>query len=817
MREATGCGRRATGFGPFPGVLLLMASITLPVACQSSDAARAATSPVARGPSPPQRPSPPWDVAINHGRYAEAESLLRAAMARGPDTLIARVRLGDLFALRGQRTEARREYEGAIATYTRSRRLSSRELAAVASSLEALGATDPTRFRDALRVYDEAIAADSTNWDARTALGDLFLDRNNRPEAVTTYNAVIAAEPRHPGALLGRAKVGLADGNGGALAMVRQALEFDPDFVDARVVLASSHLEGEAFDSADAEANRALAVNPVSLPALTVLAASRLLRGDTAGYETHRKRVFAQNAGYAEFYAQVAEVQARNRFYREAATYAARGLALDSSNARVLTALGMNELRTGKMDEGRRHLEQAFRLDPYSVWVKNTLDLLDATRNYREVRSARFVFVVAPTEADLLTPYLTELAEIAYDTFAVRYGYRPSPPVRVELYRRHADFSVRTVGLAGLGALGVSFGPVVAMDAPSARPRGEFNFGSTLWHELAHTFTLGVTDHRIPRWFSEGLSVFEERRARTGWGQGLSLSFLAALKQNKLLPVSRLTDGFVRPTYPEQINHAYYQASLVCEMVAATRGWEGIRAMLDGYRAGGTTADVFRKALGASPEQFDKEFEAWLDKRLAKQVDAIGGGEEDGPFQREMTAGTAFLRAGNKAEAATRFEKARELLPEYAEDDSPYANLAAIYLERGDTRAAADQLARLTALAETNYDANVQLATLLEKLGDQAGATAALERAAWIDPRDQALHQKLAEMHGVRGAWRQAARERAAVVALDPVDRAEALYQLAYAWNQAGDKAAARREVLRALEIAPSFEKAQQLLLEIRK
>lgn len=754
---------------------------------------------------------------MTRGRYAEAESLLRTASARGPDTLVARVRLGDLLVLRGQLDEARRQYEGAVATYTRSRRLSSRELAAVAASLEALGARNPSRFRDALRVYDEAIAADSTNWDARVALGDLFLDRNNRPEAVTTYNAVLAAAPQHPGALLGRARVGLADGNGAALGLVRQALDHDPEYVDARVVLASSHLEGEAFDSADAEAGRALGVNPVSLPALTVLAASRLLRGDTAGYEQQRRRVFELNPRYAGFFAQVAELQARNRFYREAIGYAARGLALDSANARVLTVLGMNELRAGRMSEGRGHLEQAFRLDPFSVWVKNTLDLLDATKNYRELRSPRFVFVVAPAEAALLAPYLTELAETAYDTFAVRYGYRPPVPVRVEVYRRHADFSVRTVGLAGLGALGVSFGPVVAMDAPSARQRGEFNFGSTLWHELAHTFTLGVTDHRIPRWFSEGLSVFEERRARTGWGQGLHLSFLAALKQNRLLPVSRLTDGFVRPTYPEQIGHAYYQASLVCEMVVATRGWQRIRDMLDGYRTGGTTDGVFRKALGASPEQFDQEFDTWLRQRLANQVDAIGGGEADGPFQRELTAGLAFLRAGDKTEAVARFIKARDLLPEYAEDDSPYLHLALIYRERGDARAAADQLLQFTARAESNYDANVDLAGLLQQLGDQAGATAALERAAWIDPREQALHQKLAEMHGSRGAWRQAARERAAVVALDPADRAEALYQLAFAWFQAGDRVAARREVLRALEIAPGFEKAQQLLLDVRR
>ena len=140
-----------------------------------------------------------------------------------------------------------------------------------------------------------------------------------------------------------------------------------------------------------------------------------------------------------------------------------------------------------------------------------------------------------------------------------------------------------------------------------------------------------------------------------------------------------------------------------------------------------------------------------------------------------------------------------------------------LYLERGDNRAAADQLTRLTALAETNYDANVELAESAGKAGRPGGCHRGAGAGGLDRSARPALHQKLAEMHGARGAWRQAARERAAVVALDPVDKAEALYQLAYAWNQAGDKVAARREVLKALEIAPSFEKAQQLLLAVRR
>jgi hypothetical protein len=193
------------------------------------------------------------------------------------------------------------------------------------------------------------------------------------------------------------------------------------------------------------------------------------------------------------------------------------------------------------VDSARASLEAAFKGDPYDVWVKNTLDLLDATSGYRTERTPRFVFVADSTESALLALYLGELLEDAYDRLAARYGYRPPTPVRFEIYRRHADFSVRTVGLTGLGALGVSFGPVLAMDAPSARDVGEFHWGAVAWHELAHTFTLGATDNRIPRWLSEGLSVAEERRARPGWGDGPTPEFLAAYKAGGIPPCTGST------------------------------------------------------------------------------------------------------------------------------------------------------------------------------------------------------------------------------------------------------------------------------------
>src|SRR5690606_30964888 len=75
----------------------------------------------------------------------------------------------------------------------------------------------------------------------------------------------------------------------------------------------------------------------------------------------------------------------------------------------------------------------------------------------------------------------------------------------------------------------------------------------------------------------------------------------------------------------------------------------------------------------------------------------------------------------------------------------------------------------------------------------------------------------LAAHHEAAGNAAGVVDAREALVALGPTDRAEALYQLAVALHRAGDNAAARRTVLQALEIAPNYEAAQMLLLEVRR
>ena len=175
-----------------------------------------------------------------------------------------------------------------------------------------------------------------------------------------------------------------------------------------------------------------------------------------------------------------------------------RRVALDAKDWHAWSLLGMNQMRLGQIDRRDARASRRRSRATRTTCGSRTRSICSTrTRTMISTTSEHFQFMIEKTESPILSIYLKDLAEQAYTTFATKYAYTPPPPIRIEVYRSHADFSVRTVGLAGLGALGVSFGTTLAFDSPAAKDAGPFNWGSTVWHELAHTFTLGT--HGQPR------------------------------------------------------------------------------------------------------------------------------------------------------------------------------------------------------------------------------------------------------------------------------------------------------------------------------
>jgi tetratricopeptide (TPR) repeat protein len=279
---------------------------------------------------------------------------------------------------------------------------------------------------------------------------------------------------------------------------------------------------------------------------------------------------------------------------------------------------------------------------------------------------------------------------------------------------------------------------------------------------------------------------------------------------------------------------SYYQASLVVDLIEREHGFPAVLALLRAYKEGLGTAEAFRKAVGVEPEALDRRLKAYVDERFKTALAGVklpAGGvaapvgrpsaDEGEPAADDFTA---QLRRGQRLfaekkydEAAPYLERAKALFPEYAEDDSPYWLLAVIHKENGAREKALAELRKLSDANESHHQANLDLAELLEEAGDGTGAAAALERTMFIHPYDASVHARLAALYAGLGEKGKAVREREALVALDPVDRPQALYELALARLEAGDPAGARREVLRALEAAPRFEKAQELLLRLSR
>lgn len=777
------------------------------------------------------------EVLLLRGKRAAAESaFVRATSDHARDSLVAKLDLAVLRYDRGEHDRAMKDFDSFIDVYNASAggNLTSEDLTAVATAVEYLGANDPQLFKDALKAYDRAIADDPANLDAKIKLGELFLEKYNFADAQKTFEDVLDVNPLEPRALLGAARRLEADNQPGADSLLRAALNVNPDYPDARTLHAEMLLSLEDYAGAQQDIDRVLRVNPVHERALAVATAIKYLEHDQTGFEAAKQRALTTNPGDAQLYATLAELAANVRLYKPAAEFARQAVTLDPKNWRAWTVLGNNELRLGQIAEGRKSLETSFAGDPYNVWVKNTLDLLDTYKNYDLISTEHFQFMIEKDESPILSIYLKDLAEQAYAKYARKYAYTPPPPVRMEVYRSHTDFSVRTVGLAGLGALGVSFGTTLAFDSPAAKDAGPFNWGSTMWHELAHTFTLGVTDNRIPRWLSEGLSVYEEHHApRPGWGFGVTPDFLAAYKAGKLVPVSRMNDGFMHPAYPEQVQFSYFAASLVCELIARDYGETAIRKMLQGYKDGLSTEQVFQRVLNTDMKTFDKKFDDYLKTRYASalaslttepppitkstSMDDVEQMVRNKPndFGVNLLGGMAMLEHGDVDRAISLLEKARDLFPEYGGDDSPYAALAAAYQRKGDLAKEAAVLEKWTTLTETNAKALMRLADVEEKLGNAQAAADALDRLMFINPFDLATHQRLAELSRAAGDTQLVVRERSAIVALNPVDKADAWYELAQAQHDAGDDVHARRSVLRSLEEAPNFEKAQTLLLAL--
>ncbi len=477
----------------------------------------------------------------------------------------------------------------------------------------------------ARRMLDQALAARKDYSAAHLEAGRLALRSLNHPLAQKSFARVIERDPNDPEARVGLADALLASYFGGAAKYrvaadhLQKALAVDPTHPGAHGTLARIAVLDGDYARAEDRLTQALVHRPAHVGLLAVRAAIEMIRGDEAAFAKTEAFVLKGRPRCARFYEEVATLVQLKFRYREARDLARKALEVDPGYHHVLSILGVNLTRTGEEKEGRRVLEKAFDLDPFNVFVFNHLKLWERLeKDYVEVKRPGVRLRVHKDELKVTTRYLADLVEEARTELGQKYGALPDE-VLIELFPNWPDFSTRSVGLPGIPALGVCFGNVVTvLSSKEKKTFGAHSWGRTLWHEFGHVCTLTRSKNRVPRWLTEGLSVYEEPRGRKTWVREYDADLMSLREFGLLLPVARLDEGFTKPTYPNQVMMSYYQGGMICEFVTDTWSFDKLTALLDAYATGKDTRAAIPLVFGISCESFDQRFLDYIDRRYAR-------------------------------------------------------------------------------------------------------------------------------------------------------------------------------------------------------
>lgn len=749
------------------------------------------------------------------------------------------VQYGSLLKFVGQKDLAYAVLDRAVQRYNDGLVFASEDVAMVA-----LASWLVDSFHDANSLFNEATRSNPNNLEAHVLWGDLFLEKYNAADAERSYQDALDINSRYTGAL-----VGIANVVGDERALQR-ALAINPNSVSAMETYGQLLL----INGRDAEArdyfSKVLALNPESLKTLSILASQAALEERMDDYAARLAQVEVFSPDNAEFLANVADSFGNNYRFVEAVEYARAALQADPQYWQAYTLLGSNLIRLGEEEEGKANLEIGFENDPFNVMTSNLLKVFDTLAQYSTLESEHFKVHMSEKDADILWPYLEPLLEEGWDTLTAKYGFEPEGPILIEVFENSEDFAVRSVGLPDIGPLvGICFGKVITLISPDTLSA---NWQEIVWHEFAHVITLQMTDNRMPRWLSEGISVWEEQEGRPYWGRSQGLDLVRAAQQDKLLPIAELNSGFSGARNNADLGFAYFQSYLVVDYINREYGFDKMVDLVYQYGLIKDDGARFSEVFEITLTQFDTGFRRWIDRRVAEinvfvnteDVPDEGEGHGHGvrenssailaelynnaslkqhmrsrieehprDFQAYLQLGIVLFKEEDLSEAKFYLDRAYELLPSYTGYPSPALVLSQIYEKEGNREAHLQQLEILLQNLQHDYDSAMTLAAAALEAGDLERTDYYIDRAIQVDPYRASVHELKASYADSINDSSLAVTEYEVLLKLDINDPVEARTNLAEAYLKNGQILEAKQNVLSALEIAPSYQRAQQVLL----
>ena len=661
--------------------------------------------------------------------------------------------------------------------------------------------------------------------EAFLVAGRLALNKRDFALAARTFREGLEFSPEDPDLLSGLAASFATGDRKELVTHAQRALQINPRHVPTHLLLAENYIDAERRDLAAVHLDRALEVNPHAPDAHALRAVLAHIARDPAAAVRHREIALSTWTNNPRVDHLIGRKLSAQYQFTDGAAAQRRALALDATFIPARVQLAQDLLRLGQEDEGWALAAQAHADDAYNIEAFNLTTLHDQLAGFTVVTSPNFRIRMASNEAPIYGDRAVALLEKAHAQLSQRYGVTLEQPTMVEIYPNPKDFAVRTFGMPDIGGfLGVCFGPVFTINSPAS---SQANWEAVLWHEFAHVITLGLTRNRMPRWLSEGISVFEERQANPSWGQLMSLFYRERIIAGQIQPISRMSAAFLEAQDARDTQFAYFQSALVVEYLVENYGFEKLRALLKSLAAG----DEINAALArhfAPVDTLDGAFADYARAQaiaLAPELDFHRGGDGIADLlTRSLTQlggkpnVPTLLKEAREAVERSEWTVVREKLKPLVDaglylpgTDNFHALLARACAELGDTTGEREAL---TTITEHESDALSSVTRLLAMAKtDSNWPTVARWADAWlaINPLAPTPWRALLDAHEHTGERATAARAGEVLLRLDPPDFASIHYRVAQQLTPT-DPAGARRHALQALEEAPRFRAAYDLL-----
>jgi tetratricopeptide (TPR) repeat protein len=732
---------------------------------------------------------------------------------------------------------------------------------------------DPKQVLDTL--FDSARRADPTSREPYLASGQLALDKHDFALAAKRFEEGLKQLPDDPDLLCGLAEA-YAPSDGSLMAdALEKALTRNSNHVSSLLLLADRSLDAEDYAETERLLDRIQSINPWSPEAWSLRAAVSHLKHLADIEESARQSALKYWTNNPSVDHLIGQKLSQNYRFAEGAAHQRQALKFDPDYLPAKAQLAQDLLRLGEESEGWELAEEVQKADGYDVEMFNLATLHDTMAKYATITNQDFIVRMGIHEAAVYGSQVMDLLARARSNLCAKYGFEVKRPTFVEIFPEQKDFAVRTFGMPGNpGYLGVCFGTVVTANSPAAHPGHPVNWQAVLWHEFCHVVTLQMTRNKMPRWLSEGISVYEEEQANSTWGQRMNPQYREMVMDGDITPVSKLSAAFLAPRTPMHLQFAYYESFLVVEFIVQKFGFGSLKQILADLGAGKQINETIA-AHTVPMEELERDFSVFvrqraeqlapgLDWQKPKLEDLISKPSEFSVAISNLSAANSeslpkFLRrskestnhkdesSSDQPEAGSPTWEARhptnyyalmerakslvakrdfaaaktplkllvQLYPTQTGAESAYALLAATHRALGETNAERQVLEQFARQDAEASDAYLRAAELAAEFSDWPVVVESVRRCLAVNPLVAAPYKLLAQASQHTQDLNQTIQANTALLELDPPNPSEVHFELARALHRKGDPLA-RRQVLEALEEAPRYQAALRLLLELQ-